>query len=113
MEKKEITEEQLQKTGVELQFKVKNAGDREGFCVPQLYITDLQASVVRRVRELKGFTKIRLKPGEEKEAGIRIAFDELALYNCDMNKVVEPGMFRIVLMDQDRELWQGELKVTE
>ena len=113
LEKKEITEEQLQKTGVELQFKVKNAGDREGFCVPQLYITDLQASVVRRVRELKGFTKIRLKPGEEKEAGIWIAFDELALYNCDMNKVVEPGMFRIVLMDQDRELWQGELKVTE
>lgn len=113
LEKKEITEEQLQKTGVELQFKVKNAGDREGFCVPQLYITDLQASVVRRVRELKGFTKICLKPGEEKEAGIRIAFDELALYNCDMNKVVEPGMFRIVLMDQDRELWQGELKVTE
>lgn len=113
LEKKEITEEQLQKTGVELQFKVKNAGDREGFCVPQLYITDLQASVVRRVRELKGFTKIRLKPGEEKEAEIRIAFDELALYNCDMNKVVEPGMFRIVLMDQDRELWQGELKVTE
>ena len=47
------------------------------------------------------------------EAGIRIAFDELALYNCDMNKVVESGMFRIVLMDQDRELWQGELKVTE
>ena len=30
-----------------------------------------------------------------------------------MNKVVELGMFRIVLMDQDRELWQGELKVTE
>ena len=109
----EITTEQLRKTGVELQFKVKNTGDREGFCVPQLYITDLQASVVRRVRELKGFTKIRLKAGEEKETGIRIAFDELALYNCDMNKVVESGIFRITLMDQDRELWHGELSVTE
>ncbi len=109
----EITTEQLRKTGVELQFKVKNIGDREGFCVPQLYITDLQASVVRRVRELKGFTKIRLKAGEERETGIRIAFDELALYNCDMNKVVESGIFRITLMDQDRELWHGELSVTE
>lgn len=82
----EITTEQLQKTGVELQFKVKNTGDREGFCVPQLYITDLQTSVARRVRELKGYTKIRLKAGEEKETGIRIAFDEPALYNCNINK---------------------------
>ncbi len=94
LSQKEILESDLQFTGVALQFQVKNIGDREGACVPQLYITDLQASVVRRVRELKGFVKMELQPGEERKVEISITADELALYNCDMKKVVEPGIFK-------------------
>ncbi len=111
LSQKEILESDLQFTGVALQFQVKNIGDREGACVPQLYITDLQASVVRRVRELKGFVKTELQPGEERKVEISITADELALYNCDMKKVVEPGIFQITLMDQGKELWTGELQV--
>ncbi len=111
LSRNEISAEELKNTGIALQFRVKNTGDREGCCVPQLYIKDLQASVVRRVRELKGFVKLSLKAGEERSAEIPLTFEELALYNCDMEKVVEPGTFRIILMDQDKELWSGELKV--
>ena len=111
LSRNEISAEELKNTGIALQFRVKNTGDREGCCVPQLYIKDLQASVVRRVRELKGFVKLSLKAGEERSAEIPLTFEELALYNCDMEKVVEPGIFRIILMDQDKELWSGELKV--
>ena len=111
LSRNEISAEELKNTGIALQFRVKNTGDREGCCVPQLYIKDLQASVVRMVRELKGFVKLSLKAGEERSAEIPLTFEELALYNCDMEKVVEPGIFRIILMDQDKELWSGELKV--
>ena len=73
---------------------VKNTGKRAGDDVVQLYIQDVVASVTRPVRELKGFKKIYLEPGEETTVSFEIGKDQLAFWNIDMNYTVEPGRFR-------------------
>lgn len=106
-----LTVEKLKDSGVKLWFRVANTGERAGRCVPQLYLTDVSASVIRRVRELKGFAKIALESGEKKEAAITLAADSFALYDKDMKRCIEPGIFRLTLMDQGKELWTGEVEV--
>ncbi len=75
---------------------IRNTGNREGKEVVQLYIHDLHASVTVPVKELKGFSKIALKPGEKKTIEFKLTHDDLALYDQNMNKVVEPGRFEIM-----------------
>jgi len=72
---------------------VTNAGDRAADEVVQLYIHDRVGSVTRPVRELKGFQRIRLEPGESRRVEFRIGPDDLAFYGRDMRRVVEPGDF--------------------
>lgn len=69
---------------------VKNAGNRAGEEVVQLYIQERGASVARPVRELKGFRKITLAPGESKRVEFTLRRDELSFWNIDMKNVVEP-----------------------
>jgi beta-glucosidase len=85
---------------------VKNTGDFEGAEVIQLYIRDLVSSVTRPVKELKGFKKIWLKPGETKTVALEIQPDSLAFYNLKMEYVVEPGDFEIMVgnSSQDADL---------
>lgn len=78
-------------------FTIKNIGERAGDEVVQLYIHDEVASVARPVKELKGFQRIHLKPGEEKELRFLITPAMLSMYNADMKRVVEPGAFRIMI----------------
>ncbi|KIQ22348.1 glycosyl hydrolase family 3 [Flavobacterium sp. MEB061] len=78
--------------------KVKNTGTREGSEVVQLYISDLKSSLVRPIKELKGFEKISLKAGEEKTATFTI--DKTALSFFDDKKhdwVAEPGAFEAIV----------------
>jgi len=63
----------------------------------QLYIHQKTGSVTRPVRELKGFRRISLAPGESKTVRFAITPDMLALYDTDLNRVVEPGEFEIIL----------------
>jgi beta-glucosidase len=72
---------------------VTNAGRVAGAEVVQLYIRDLVASVVRPVKELKGFTKIFLEPGQQQTVRFTLGPSELGFYNQDMQRVVEPGAF--------------------
>ena len=74
---------------------VRNTGDGAGAEVVQLYIRDLVASVVRPVKELKGFTKVYLEPGEEQTVRFTLGPRELGFYNQDMQWVVEPGVFML------------------
>jgi beta-glucosidase len=85
---------------------VNNTGDFEGAEVIQLYIRDLVSSVTRPVKELKGFKKIWLKPGETKTVALEIQPDSLAFYNLKMEYVVEPGDFEIMVgnSSQDADL---------
>ena len=60
----------------------------------QFYVRDLVASVARPVHELKGFRKIRLKPGEKQTVSFTVSEKDLAFYNESMQLVAEPGEFR-------------------
>jgi len=70
---------------------VRNTGSRAGSEVVQLYIRQIGTSVTRPVRELKGFQKISLAPGESKKVEFKLDKDELAFWNIDMKNVVEPA----------------------
>lgn len=68
-----------------------------GYEVIQLYITDCYASVARRVRELKGFKKIKLEPKEEKEVVFTITDELLRFTNIDMEYTCEEGRFIVAV----------------
>ncbi|WP_371742969.1 glycoside hydrolase family 3 C-terminal domain-containing protein [Lentimicrobium sp. S6] len=78
-------------------FKIKNIGDYDGDEVVQLYIKDLLASVARPILELKGFQRVFLKKGETKELTFEINPELLMMLDENMNNVVEPGAFRIMI----------------
>lgn len=78
-------------------FKITNTGELDGDEVVQLYIKDLFASVARPVMELKGFQRVHLKKGETKELSFQITPDLLSMLDLDLNRIVEPGEFRIMI----------------
>ena len=74
---------------------VANTGKREGTEVVQLYVRDEVASVSPRVRELKAFQRVTMKPGESRAVSLRVAVRDLWFIGLDMKPVVEPGTFRV------------------
>jgi len=76
---------------------VTNTGPRAGDEVVQLYIRDKVSSVTRPVKELKGFKRVSLNPGETKTVTLPITTESLRFYNLDMDRVVEPGEFDIMV----------------
>jgi beta-glucosidase len=82
---------------VEVRLQVKNVGDRPGKETVQLYVEDVLSSVSTPVEQLRGFVKLALAPGETKTCSFKLGPDELALYDVDMKRVVEPGRFRVMV----------------
>lgn len=80
---------------IEVTVTIRNTGDCDGLEVPQVYVRDVISSVVMPVQELKGFEKVLIKKGETVQVKITIPVSELALYNKDMEKVIEPGAFEL------------------
>ncbi len=78
-----------------VRINVKNTGSRAGKEVVQCYICDRVSVYSRPIRELKGFEKTELMPGESKEISFKLGFDELGYYYPDGEKTVEPGNFRV------------------
>jgi beta-glucosidase len=74
---------------------VANSGKYDGEEVVQLYIRDIAASVVRPVKELKGFQKIMLKAGESKTVRFTLTGKDLSFYNAEGNLLLEPGQFKV------------------
>jgi beta-glucosidase len=89
--------------GTRVLVDVTNTGKRRGAEVVQMYIRDLISSVTRPVKELKGFQKISLQPGETQTVGIAITPESLAFYDIDMKYVVEPGEFEIMVGNSSRD----------
>ena len=87
---------------VKVSLDLKNTGQQVGQEVVQLYIRDLVSSICRRKIELKAFSKISLKPGESKTICLELGFDELALWNPDMQFIVEQGQFEIIIGQPDQ-----------
>jgi beta-glucosidase len=82
---------------------VTNTGRREGQEVVQMYIRDLVSTVTRPVKELKGFEKIALRPGETKTVTLDITPAALAFYDIHLEYVVEPGEFEIMVGNSSRD----------
>src|SRR6185437_2657663 len=81
---------------------VTNTGDRAGATVVQLYLNQPMASVSRPVKMLRGFSRVDLKPGESRVVSFPITDDDLAFYNQQMKRVVEPGKFNVYIgLDSD------------
>ncbi len=85
-------------------FKVKNTGRIAGDEVVQLYIKDLLASIARPVIQLEGFQRVTLKPGEVKEMSFAIGPDQLRMLDKDMNWMVEPGTFRVLIGSSSKDI---------
>jgi beta-glucosidase len=94
---------------------VTNTGKREGAEVVQMYIRDVVSSVTRPVKELKGFQKVNLRPGETKTVTFEITPESLAFYDINMKYVVEPGDFTILIgnSSRDQDLTKIALTVTK
>ena len=90
---------------------VRNAGEHDGEEVVQLYIRDLVGSVVRPVKELKGFQKIFLKKGEAKELRFSITTDDLRFYNEKVQYVFEPGDFDVFIGTNSRDTKKTSFKL--
>jgi beta-glucosidase len=84
--------------------KVTNSGKVAGDEVVQLYLRDELSSVARPVRELKGFRRIHLKPGETAEVNFGITPEMLSMLNEDLETVIEPGDFRIMIGASSKDI---------
>jgi beta-glucosidase len=90
-----------------------NIGNCEAEEVVQLYIRDLVGNVTRPVKELKGFQKLRLKPGENKTITFEINTDDLAFYDRQMQRITEPGKFHAWIGGDSDTGLQSEFEVLE
>ena len=83
---------------LKVSFTVKNTGDVSGYEIAQLYVADKESTIYRPVKELKGFKKIWLNPGEAKEITIKLSKRAFAFYNVNINDwCVESGEFDILV----------------
>jgi beta-glucosidase len=90
---------------------VKNTGTRAGDEVVQFYLHQQVASVTRPVKELKGFQRVTLSPGESRTLTFSIGTRELRMFNYDMKRVVEPGAFDIMVGPNSVDLKTAVLTV--
>jgi len=91
--------------------EVKNAGNRKGDEVVQLYVQDAFATVTRPVKELKGFRRITLEAGETKNVEFILVPAQLAFYDREMNFVVEPGTFKAFVGTNSVNLLEADFEV--
>lgn len=96
---------------MQVSVDVTNIGRRAGDEVVQLYVRDEEASVTRPVIELKRFQRLTLEPGERRTVTFQLRPDDLALWNLQMKRVVEPGTFTIFAGPNSVELKSAKLTV--
>ena len=96
---------------IEVSAEVENTGRVAGDEVVQLYVRDLAASVTRPVRELKGFRRVTLAPGERRRVQFTLTPAELGSYDRQMRFVVEPGAFKVWVGPSSAEGLEGDFEV--
>jgi beta-glucosidase len=98
---------------VDIRLTVDNSGKLSGDEVVQLYIRDEYASLPRPVKELKGFVRVSLQPGEARTLTFHLPVNQLAYYDEDLQLMVEPGKFRVMGGGSSEDIrLQGEFTVT-
>ncbi len=99
--------------GVTIRVPLTNTGAMAGDEVVQVYLRDQVSSVTRPVKELVGFARVTLQPGESQMVDIAIRPEAFALWNRDMERVVEPGSFTIMVGPNSEDLQEITLEVVE
>ena len=90
---------------------VTNTGNYDGEETVQLYIQDIVGSVVRPVKELKGFQKIFLKRGEGKVVSFTIDVSKLKFYNSQLKYIYEPGDFKVYIGGNSQQVKEATFKL--
>ncbi|HEX3282379.1 MAG TPA: glycoside hydrolase family 3 N-terminal domain-containing protein [Pyrinomonadaceae bacterium] len=112
-----ITDLQLSATRIStdgrlmVSVNVENVGKRSGDEVVQLYIRDVAASMTRPVKELKGFQRVTLQPGQKKRIEFLLTADALGFWNREMRFTVEPGEFKVMVGANSEDLVQATFEV--
>jgi len=96
-----------------LQVEVVNTGEIAGDEVVQLYIRDSVSSVTRPIKELKGFQRIHLAAGERQTVAFPIGTEQLQFYDREMQRVVEPGEFEVMVGSSSQDIESVTLTVAE
>lgn len=103
-----------EKDSIDISFTLTNNGKYAGEEVAQLYLRDKVASVSRPVRELKGFRKVMLQPGESKTIHFNINKEKLSFYNNELEWVAEPGEFDIMIGSSSSDIrLKGLIELTK
>ena len=89
---------------VDVSLRVRNAGRVPGEEVVQLYVRDIYASYPRPVKELKGYKRVHLDPGESKTVKFRMPADTLAYHDADLQLILEPGLIEIMLGSSSEDI---------
>ncbi len=97
---------------VEVSARVTNTGERAGETVAQCYVRDCVASTTRPVRELKGFRRVALGPGESQRVSFTLGPDELAFAGADGTRRVEAGKFLVWIGADSRAELEGSFAIT-
>ncbi len=96
---------------VEVSVIVTNTGKVTGEEVVQLYLRDLAADIARPVKELKGFEKIKLIPGESRTVTFRLTEKDLAYWNHELKWKADPGKFRVFVGGNSQQVMEGGFEV--
>jgi beta-glucosidase len=92
-----VSEAPAVETTLEISLSIENIGDRSGEEVVQLYLGDVVASVTRPVKQLVGFARVALEPGQRRRVSFEVDPSQLAFYDVGMRLVVEPGELRVMV----------------
>jgi beta-glucosidase len=96
---------------IQLSVTATNSGSVAGEEIVRLYIRDVAASIVRPVKELKNFQKIALKPGERSTVKFILLPKDLSYYDVTGTPVLEPGLFKIIVGGNSRDVMEKELTI--
>jgi beta-glucosidase len=88
---------------VRVEVDVENTGERAGVEIVQLYVNDVYSSVTTPVKELEAFRRVELAPGERQTVQFEVPYMRLALVNADLETVVEPGTFEVMVGSSSRD----------
>jgi beta-glucosidase len=97
---------------VRVRFDVKNTGPVSGVEIAQLYLGNTGGSMEEPVRELKGFQRVPLNPGEWKQIEFTLGFSELSYYNFDMKRVIEPTEYHVWVGGSSGATLDAQFEVT-
>lgn len=94
-------------------IQISNTGKHDGTETVQLYIRDMIGSIVRPVKELKGFQQVFLKPGESKIVSFTLSANDLKFYNKDLKYNYEPGDFKIFIGTNSRDVKEASFTLVK